>query len=356
MPGLENTSEKPASEPRIRCDIANQALQIIREAYGLEGTLERLSGEKDANFRLRRLNDDPLLVKVINPEEDPAFVNMHTLALLHVEATDPGLPVQRVIRTLDGAPELTVDFAGGTRRQIRVVTYVPGTLQRNAPQSSQQRCNAGRMLARLQMALRDYAHPADNHVLTWDMQHLLRLVPCIDEIEGPDSRAMLRNAFDTFDRQVLSQLDRFPRQVVHNDLNSDNIVVKPDDPNTVAGIIDFGDMVRTARLFDVAIGAAYQMTEAEDLYGVACDFIVGVNSIFPLNPEEVSALVPAIVARMAQRIVITEWRAIRFPDNREYILRNTPQAWRQMHRLAQIPQAEADDRIFAALQQQKDPV
>ena len=48
------------------------------------------------------------------------------------------------------------------------------------------------------------------------------------------------------------------------------------------------------------------------------------------------------------RIVISEWRAERFPDNRGYVLRNTPRAWEHLHRLLSIPAGQTAARIQEA--------
>lgn len=344
---MHEAKEKPAA-------IEDAALRIARERYGLTGELDRLSGEKDANFRLRRPGQLPLLLKIVSAEEDPAFVRMHTLALLHVEGRDPGLPIQRVVRTKEGAPDATATMPDGTERIVRVVTYVLGTMQRNAPTTPLQRRNAGRMIARLQHALDDFQHPADSHELTWDLMNVASLLPRVEEIAGGADRANLVAAIEGMARDVMPTAGRLARQVVHNDLNSDNIVVDPEDTDKVVGIIDFGDMVRTARVFDIAVGAAYQMLPDEDPYAAAWDFVGGVHEVFPLDEAELCALVPSIVARMAQRLVITEWRARRYPENRDYILRNNPGTWRIFNRLIDIPRAEAEARLRAALQQ-KDP-
>ena len=48
------------------------------------------------------------------------------------------------------------------------------------------------------------------------------------------------------------------------------------------------------------------------------------------------------------RIIISEWRAERFPQNRAYVLRNTPRAWEYLHRLLSIPRGEIAVRIQEA--------
>ena len=52
--------------------------------------------------------------------------------------------------------------------------------------------------------------------------------------------------------------------------------------------------------------------------------------------------------RITIRIVITEWRSLRFPNNREYIMRNTPGAWRLLKAMPASGVNDAVPRLMAA--------
>ena len=77
-------------------------------------------------------------------------------------------------------------------------------------------------------------------------------------------------------------------------------------------------------------------------------FIRGYHATVPLTASEVDLLPELILARMVARIVITEWRAARFPENRAYIMRSTPRAWEHLNRLLAIPADERVARIRSA--------
>jgi len=115
----------------------------------------------------------------------------------------------------------------------------------------------------------------------------------------------------------------------------------------VAGVIDFGDVTVTALVNDVAIAAAYQLS-GDDLIGPALDLISGYHATTPLTADELNLLPELIGARILARIVISEWRATRFPENRTYILRNTPRAWEHLDRLQGIRADEITERIHRA--------
>ncbi|MNV89109.1 hypothetical protein D3C71_1833770 [compost metagenome] len=128
----------------------------------------------------------------------------------------------------------------------------------------------------------------------------------------------------------------------------ENILVSEDDPDEISGIIDFGDMVHAPILFDVAVGAAYQMGDAEEPVEAMCDFLKGYSTEKTLSDKEIVLLYPAVVTRMLMRLAIPEWRARLFPEHRALYTRNSPTVWAQFARLDAISRDDAVKRLAAA--------
>jgi len=139
-----------------------------------------------------------------------------------------------------------------------------------------------------------------------------------------------------------------PNQAVHNDLNLYNIVVDPETHAVVAGIIDFGDLTCTARVSDLAITAAYQVADDDDPLAPACEMIAAYHAVLPLEAAEFNVLFDLIATRMAMTIVISSWRAARYPANRNYILRNNAAAWARLRRMATLSRDQATLQIQRA--------
>lgn len=326
----------------------DQAERIAREKYGLVGKAEWLWGEKDSNYRLTLDDGTHYLFKVLNPAEPPAMTSMHSQALLHVEAADPGIPVQRIIRTLDGEADFRMTDDDGGTRGVRMVTFVPGVSQKSQPQSSLQRFRVGVLLGRMQKALAGFSHEAAGHRITWDMKHAAGIRDLFGAFDDAGQRSRLERGMDDFQHLIAPRMADLPAQVVHNDFNMENILVSADDPDTISGIIDFGDMVHAPVLFDVAVGAAYQMGDAENPIEAMCDFLRGYSTEKTLSDEEISLLYPAVVTRMVMRLAIPEWRSKLFPDHRELYTRNSPTVWQQFARLDAISKDDAMARLAAA--------
>lgn len=327
-----------------------EAERIALEHYGMAGRAEWLWGEKDSNYRLTLADGTERLLKILSPAEAPDVTRMHSRALLHLEAADPGIPVQRIVPALDGAPDLRAAVEAGGERAVRMVTFLDGAAQRGGPRSPGQRRQIGRLMARMEIALADFSDPAMIHPIAWDMTHALDLRDRLEVVEDPARRERLARILDDHAALILPRLAELPTQAIHNDFNPNNILVDHAAPERVTGIIDFGDLVRAPVLFDVAVGANYQMESLPDVAAAACDFLGGYAEHRTLTDPELALLVPAIMTRMVLRVVIPEWRASLFPEHRERYRAGIPMAYEQLDRLDALrPQdlAERFASVFA---------
>lgn len=323
------------------------AQKLAADHYGLPATAHRLASERDQNFRLRTPDGRDYVLKIANPAEDRAVTNLQTEALLHLAVTDSGLPVPRVFPALDGARELDIPFDDGSTRVVRLLSFMAGTPLHAVEGSAALRRDLGQCAARLARGLRDFRHSGASHKLLWDLQHAAELRPLVDAVPA-DRRSLVEHFLDGFEAHALPMLPRLRRQPVHNDLNPHNIVVDPGNHERIAGIIDFGDLTMTARVNDLAIAAAYQVADSDDPLAPASQLIAGYHAVTPLDPAELDVLFDLMATRMVMTVVISSWRAVRYPENRDYILRNNQGAWARLTRVARLTRIQAMQRIQRA--------
>jgi Ser/Thr protein kinase RdoA (MazF antagonist) len=324
----------------------SRAQELAAKYYGLPVTAHRLNSERDDNFRLRTLDGREYVLKIANPAEDRAVTNLQTEALLHLAVADPGLPIPRIFPALNGACELEIKFDDGSSRVVRLLSFLAGAPMHAVESSTALRRDLGRCAARLARGLCDFRHAGANHKLLWDLQHAAELRALIDAVPA-DRRGLVEHFLDGFEAHALPALPRLPGQPVHNDLNPHNIVVDPGNEG-ITGIIDFGDLTFTARVNDLAIAAAYQVADSDDPLAPACELIAAYHAVSPLDPAEFDILFDLMATRMAMTIVISSWRAHRYQENREYILRNNQGAWARLGRIARLSRAEATQQITRA--------
>ena len=319
-----------------------EAAEAIRACYGLAGELTRLPGEADDNFLLGASGDQRYVVKVAHLRADPAVVGVQVRVLRHIESAAPGLPVPRVVPATDGQPWTVVADGPLRGRVVHVLTYLDGGLLRSVRTDPALRRTLGVTLAELGQALRGFDDPLVHRPLLWDLAQLPQLQPLLPKSHGLLGEQLSRLAADLPPRLATQRT-----QLVHNDFSPDNTLISA-DASRVCGIIDFGDVTVTALVNDAAIAAAYQLSDEPDLLGPALDLIGGYHATTPLTAGELDLLPDLILARIVARIIISEWRAERFPENRAYVLRNTPRAWQHLHRWLNTPGEQIAARIQEA--------
>ena len=299
----------------------DEAQSIANRRYGIEAAARQLTTERDQNFHLRTRDGAEFVLKIANASESEAVIAFQNAVMRHLEVYDPTLPAPHVLPTRDGA------FHFVERGHLtRMLTFRAGRLMHQGERTSLLRRSLGRAHARLSKALSSFAAEAPPGDLFWDVQHAQQLRPLLKHIASTERASVLRATLDRFEAKALPWLERAPRQVIHNDLNPHNVVI--DDEGAVSGVIDFGDMVSAPLICDVAVAAAYHVRHDETPMADALEYVDAFSAERALTAEEIS-LLPIIVAmRLAMTVLITNWRANLYPDNRAYILRNEPNAWR----------------------------
>jgi hydroxylysine kinase len=265
---------------------------VLTELYGIHASeLTPLDTERDDSFRVEA-DEGRFVLKVAHPDDSPALVDLQTRALLHVASADPGLPVQSVRPSLDGTLEPVVDG-----RVTRVLSWIDGTLMSEHSLTAEHLFACGRALGRVSAALAEFQHPAARRELNWDLKRL----PSMRRVT---TDPVLLGVIDRFDAEVSPALERMPHQVIHNDFHPGNVLVDPSLPDFVSGILDFGDVVYTARVCDLGIAIAYLVPEDVPFERALTRLVDGFESVVPLSADERAVLPDLVAARLVLRILI----------------------------------------------------
>ncbi|MEO8241073.1 MAG: phosphotransferase [bacterium] len=311
---------------------AAEAAALAEAHFGLTGVLTRLTSERDLNFQLTTPTGR-FVLKLANRAEPPALTDLQTRALIHLETTT--LPVPRVIRTRHGATEALTPH--GT---LRLLTWLDGMPQYQTQRSPSQCAAMGTIAANLSLGLRSFSHPAADHFLQWDIKQASHLRPLLPDIAA-DLRPLATEVLNRFDRAIAPHLPDLRAQIVHNDLNPHNVLVDPQDPGRITGILDFGDMVKTPLICDAAVAAAYQIDPAAPRHSLQT-FAAAYHAALPLTALEARLLPDLTATRMLTTLAVASARAARYPDNAAYILRNLPTAAAGLQALANCQPIELE--------------
>ena len=293
-----------------------QAIDIAFNHFGLEAKASNLLSERDQNFLLEVDGDKKYVLKIANSCEEHLVTDFQIQALIHIaKKSDLSINTPEILQSVDGRNSIILETDAEVH-VARVVSYLDGmTLGDRAPSAKLCR-DMGRYLARLGFLLKDFKHPGSDHSLLWDMKEALKLREILSHIKNETTRHLVETVLEDFEKNALTIFDSIRWQVIHSDMHAYNIIVSESNADKVAGIIDFGDMLLSPLIVDLAVAASYlrggksflRVVDGDPL-SLITEFLYGYHQEIPLKRIEISILHDLIKTRLAATISILDWRA-----------------------------------------------
>ena len=313
-PGAPSLAEAPAFEPR-------DAARIAREVFGLADVqADALPSERDQNFLVSPARGDRVVLKIANAGENPAMLDAQHAALLHLASRTDRTP--RLVRALNGDAMATVVGADGRVHAVWAVTHLPGvTLATVRRRSSILLEQFGRTIGVVRRGLADFDHPAIHRDFYWDLANGRRVIDAyLPLVDDPVLAATIVTVAERFDQEIAGKLATLTRAPIHSDLNDHNVLVGGGDDlwsrnQRVTGIVDFGDMVHSFAIADLAIAAAYVVLDAPDPLAAAAWLVRGHHAESPLDEAELAVLPGFIALRLCASASIAAEQRRQRPDN-----------------------------------------
>ncbi len=325
--------------PRPNVDAA-LAVRIAFDVYGVSGTAQPLSGERDRSFKITGESASYVL-KIGNRSDHSDALEGQGAAVEWALVHDPELPVASVIPTSSGALS---GYRNG--HALQLTRFMDGTPPPNSNTLPGLRRNLGTLAARLSKALRGFDHPALHRAFPWTLPQLPQLAPLLRHV-AEDRRPLVARTLNRFEARVEPALNRLPGQATHGDLNPDNIVVDPDDAERVVGVFDFGDLSWSPRVVEAAVASAYQSFGADPVTATA-QVVSAFHIEDPLLPIEIEIMLDLVAARCAQSILMSARHVATSEANHDYVTSDDEQMWETLARLRDVDGSEAVSRIAAA--------
>jgi Ser/Thr protein kinase RdoA (MazF antagonist)/acetylornithine/succinyldiaminopimelate/putrescine aminotransferase len=308
---------------------AEDAARLGRELFGLESSeVSELPSERDQNFLLRSAVG-PRVLKLDGPTESDAVLNLQNSALAWIAQRAPELPVPRVLgRSKDG--------------RTRLLSYRPGTILAEArPRSLALFAKEGNLLGRLDVALAGFRHPAAaGRDLPWDPARASEVLERHrDAIEDPRRRELVSRVHALYTAEIAPLLPRLPRSVIHNDANDYNVLIGPPTRSAgereVTGLLDFGDMVETWTVCELAVAVAYAIFGQDRPLPAAESLVAGYHAARPLSDAELDAVWILAAVRLCTSVCLSAHRRRAASGNAYHFVSETS-AWEALGRMAEV--------------------
>jgi 4-aminobutyrate aminotransferase-like enzyme/Ser/Thr protein kinase RdoA (MazF antagonist) len=296
------------------------AERIAREHFGFDGTATPLTSERDQNFRITCADGSRIVLKIANATESKDILSAQQQALVHLSPALSTTP--RLVEATDGSALVEITASDDKRHFVWAVTWLPGhslgEAIRRTPALFE---DLGRQVGVLDSALASFDHPAIHRAFYWDLANGRAV---IDEhrqlVADADVCAALDHFVAEFDRVTAPLLGALPRSAIHSDLNDYNVLVGGgDDVETrgqrITGIVDFGDMVHSYRVADLAIAIAYAILGSDDPLSVAACVVRGYHEHVTLADSELASLFGLVGLRLCMSVCIAADQLRQRPDN-----------------------------------------
>ncbi|HEY7545403.1 MAG TPA: phosphotransferase, partial [Blastocatellia bacterium] len=316
------------------------ATALAQKLYGISATASSLPSERDQNFLLQTQTGEKVVLKIANSTEDRALLDAQQRAMMRVN--ERVALCQRIIPSREGLSLTEIQSRDGENHFVWMVSYIAGaplgSLRRHSPALLG---DLGRAMGQLDAALADFDHPAIHRDFHWDIANGLRIIRQYESlISDAEMRQMVVRISDDFEGTVAPSLKNLRTSAIHNDANDYNIIVDGGSDiytrnQTIAGVIDFGDMVHSYTIADLAIAIAYALLDKPDPLSASAHVVKGYYAEFALREDEIAALWRLVLMRLAMSVAIAADQQQRQPDN-DYLAISQQSIRNTLPRLAAI--------------------
>ena len=271
--------------------------RLAADVFGIPGEHTPLPGEIDENTKITTSDGRGYLLRISPSETDAAALLFRRTVLDAVDAVGAATPTG--IPTVDGATWATLDDG----RIAHLYSWVDGIAYSEAgrpPELAHEIGVAAGVIVNALAALPAGPRPSG---FLWDLGDAARIIR--ERVEAIDDLRRRRFIERVVARCEAIAFHALPRQVVHNDLNDENILV---GDGVISGVIDFGDAIETVRVAELAIACTYAMFDQDDPVAVASEVVSGYRSVAPLEEAEADVLLDLILARLATSVTVSASR------------------------------------------------
>ena len=299
-----------------------EAVRLAREFYDIDATAQELPSERDQNFELRCQSGQQFVLKIANADAVRGILDCQNQAMQRIAERSGSVICPTICETGSGQQITEISGPRDSHHDVRLVTWVLGVpLAKVQPHSPELLRNLGRVLGQISTALDGFSHPAAVREFPWD---LARARDVIHEkgavISDPSRRDLVAHFVTTYESAAAARIDGLRTSVIHNDANDYNVLVddRPSSNRRVTGLIDFGDMVYSCTVYELAVCLAYAMLDKPDPIATVADVVAGYHEIFPLTDTEIEVLFPLACMRLCTSVSMSAYQRQLAPDN-EYL-------------------------------------
>ena len=315
---------------------AEEAVTILASNYGIHTQrIKELSAELDRNFYILGADHTEYILKIAHSSLADAILDLQNSTLQHLSQSLDRFP--QIVLTNGGQPMANIEGIDGQTYTVRLLNYIVGTpLVDFQPHTPTLLSDIGRQLGHLSSAMQSFDYPEKRLDYRWNILNALDVMHYSDDM-ADDKQAIIHKFMGLYEQHVVPHLSTVRHNFIHNDANDHNILIQSQEigQSSVSGIIDFGDMVYSPTVAELAVCLAYVMMHSDHPFTQAVHVIRAFHSVFPLTETEIEMLYPLVTARLCMSVCISWYQQQNEPDNPHLSISEKP-AWALLGKLSDI--------------------
>lgn len=307
----------------------DEARQLLKGHFGVDGEVKPLPGEVDSNFKITTNKGDFLLkISRAGTDEKFLFFQQNILKYLEQRKIYSGIydeEKQKVIEYVFETPLLfenpkqqfliKTQRRNGEKIHLRLLGWIDGKLWSDLHYYDENLLySLGSAAGSLTASLVGFRDEYAQRFYDWDISKLDWTRDYQHYFKGR-TRKQIQKFFSGF-KNIESKLKACRHSVVHNDANDYNIIVTPfDQGHRVKSIIDFGDAVYTATINDLAVCITYAVMDQVNPLEAAIPVVKGYHEQLPLEKKELELLYWLVGARLIISLTKSAINREKEPEN-----------------------------------------
>ncbi|MCB6097656.1 aminotransferase class III-fold pyridoxal phosphate-dependent enzyme [Flavobacterium psychrophilum] len=314
---------------------------LAKDHYGLFVSAKMLNGYDELNYLLTDINNKQFILKVSDENQPFLFLDAQVKIIKHLSNSSISNNFQQFCINNQG-DELTAVENEGKNYYLRILSFLEGDFWVDKLEKSNiLYSQLGHFLGTMDKSLQDFSHTAMHRQYTWDISRASDANDRLKYIKNHEKRRIASYFLLQFDTEVLPKIHTLRHAYIHNDANDYNVLV---DDNTVTGLIDFGDMVYTALINNLAIACTYAMLSHEDPLSAATLIVRGYHESYALTTQELDVLYYLIAGRLCISVTQSAFNGSLDTNNDHHFITEKP-AWDLLYKLIKINPIKAQDNF-----------
>jgi ethanolamine-phosphate phospho-lyase len=319
--------------------------KLIQEQFEFDALeIKKLNGYENINYLIIRSLSKNIFKTYKYSKELLSILEAENKALLHLqEENENKFPKPIPFANGDFIKVLDID---GESTICRMLSFLDGEFLGDTKATSELFQSFGIFLAQMNIRFQKFnSYVFKARQWEWDIQYLQLNKKYIADIFNPHDRNIVNYFFQQFEENVTPIIPELRKQIIHNDANEWNVLVKNGE---ISGIIDFGDLAYSPLINELGIAITYACFNKKEPLEWAIIILKSYHKTLPLEEKEIKVLYYIIAARLCMSLCNAANSRKIDPDN-EYATSSEKPAWAMLHKWIEINPINAENQFRKAI-------